>query len=54
MGTRSGYILLLDAAAITNHEQEKALRGMQYCGDGRIKGIAPFPLTLKVQSCFIL
>ncbi|XP_003391989.2 PREDICTED: uncharacterized protein LOC100636182 [Amphimedon queenslandica] len=48
LGTRSGYLFLLDASAIENQEQETAIKGFQYCGDGRVKGITPFPSSLKV------
>ncbi len=40
IGTKNGYILLLDASSIEEGEQEKALRAIQYCGDGRVKSIA--------------
>ena len=49
MGTRSGYLFLLDASAIENQEQETAIKGFQYCGDGHVKGITPFPSSLKVS-----
>ena len=50
MGTRSGYLFLLDASAIEKQEQEMAIKGFQYCGDGRVKGITPFPSSLKVSE----
>lgn len=53
LGTRSGYLFLLDASAIENQEQESAIKGFQYCGEGRVKGITPFPSSLKVRH-FIL
>ena len=39
MGTRNGFIMLLDAAAIAGQDQEEALKAMQYCGEGRVKSI---------------
>lgn len=40
VGTRNGFLMLLDASAIERGEHEGALRALQYCGDGRIKSLA--------------
>lgn len=50
VGTRSGYILLLDGTVLENCKQEAALRGIQYCGEGRVRSIVPFPDELKVNN----
>jgi leucine-rich repeat kinase 1 len=50
VGTRSGYILLLDGDSLENQRGTAALKGLQYCGEGRVKCIIPFatPGSLKV------
>lgn len=37
LGTRSGYVMLLDANVLT--EGGDALLGLQFCGEGRVKSI---------------
>ena len=49
IGTRSGYILLIDAPSLISHKQERSLFGMQHCGEGRVKSIVPlYPLNTTI------
>lgn len=41
LGTRNGHILLLDSSTIEKQNQNDCLRGLQHCGDGRVKSIVP-------------
>lgn len=58
VGTRNGFIILLDTSAIEEGKQEMAIRAMQYCGDGRVKSITSLKTsessTLKVQCTLTL
>lgn len=40
LGTRGGYIILLDSAALTEGREVVHL-GLQHCGEGRVKNIVP-------------
>ena len=56
LGTRSGYIFVLDAAVM--EAGEDPLLGLQYCGEGRVKCIIPLTpwkgVTPQLQVCCIL
>ena len=43
-GTKSGHLLILDAGKM--EEGVESLRGLQYCGEGKVKQIIP----LKSQT----
>ena len=49
LGTRSGYILLLDAGAV-QERREACHLGLQHCGEGRVKNIVPLVNTKKLSA----
>ncbi len=56
MGTRGGYITLLDAAAM--EVGQDALLGLQHCGEGRVKSVVPLTprrglVTAKLQVSLV-
>ena len=55
VGTRNGYILVLDSAALDEGRGEPLL-GLQYCGEGRVKSIVSLVpkkgVTAKLQVSF--
>ena len=49
LGTRNGYMFLLDTVAV--HEgREMAHLGLQHCGEGRVKNIVPLVSTKRVSA----
>ena len=51
LGTRNGYIFLLDGSAM--EDRSEPLLGLQFCGNGRVKSIVPLVpkkgVTAKLQ-----
>ena len=49
LGTRNGYLILLDAAAV-EEKRETCHLGLQHCGDGKIKNIVPIVSSKKISA----
>lgn len=49
LGTRNGYLFLLDATAV-QEERTICHLGLQHCGEGRIKNIVPLTNTKHISS----
>ncbi|CAI8010339.1 Leucine-rich repeat serine/threonine-protein kinase 1, partial [Geodia barretti] len=49
LGTRNGYLILLDAAAV-EEKRETCHLGLQHCGDGKIKNIIPIVSSKKISA----
>ena len=53
LGTRSGYVFVLDAAMMD--AAGEPLMGLQYCGEGKVKSIVPLTpwkgVTPRLQVC---
>lgn len=47
LGTRSGYIVLLDAAAVAVQDEGRSVKALQYCGEGKVKSIVSVPSTVS-------
>lgn len=55
LGTRNGYVFVLDAAMMD--AGEGSLMGLQYCGQGKVKSIVPLTpwkgVTPRLQVCVV-
>lgn len=49
LGTRNGFIFLLDAAAVLEG-REVAHLGLQHCGNGRVKNIVPLVSSKQASA----
>ena len=49
VGTRSGYLILLDAAAV-EEKKEVCHLGLQHCGEGKVKNIIPIVSSRKLSA----
>ena len=49
LGTRSGFLILLDAAAV-EEKRETCRLGLQHCGEGKVKNIIPIASSKKLSA----